>query len=334
MPPRGKIEKSKDFKGAMKRLLSSLSPWKVLLIISIVLAMTSSIISLITPNKLSDLTDYITEGLRPRVSEEKIKDIMSSDKISIEDKQKTMEIMQSLDKNTKDSEMLEAIDKLPKSVYNEIKPKMNLGAIKSIALLLTILYVVSSLFSYIQQIIMANITNSYAKKVRGKISDKINRLPLKYFDKHETGDVLSRVTNDIDTMSMNLNQSFASLITNITLFLGSLVMMFITNPIMALVAIVSSIIGFSFMFLILGKSQKYFTERQKMLGDLNGYVEEMYSGHNVIKSYDATEEVNDNFDKLNNGLFESSRKSQFLSGIMQPLMGFVGNLHLVQLLHL
>ena len=329
MPPRGKIEKSKDFKGAMKRLLSSLSPWKVLLIISIVLAMTSSIISLITPNKLSDLTDYITEGLRPRVSEEKIKDIMSSDKISIEDKQKTMEIMQSLDKNTKDSEMLEAIDKLPKSVYNEIKPKMNLGAIKSIALLLTILYVVSSLFSYIQQIIMANITNSYAKKVRGKISDKINRLPLKYFDKHETGDVLSRVTNDIDTMSMNLNQSFASLITNITLFLGSLVMMFITNPIMALVAIVSSIIGFSFMFLILGKSQKYFTERQQMLGDLNGYVEEMYSGHNVIKSYDATEEVNDNFDKLNNGLFESSRKSQFLSGIMQPLMGFVGNLSYV-----
>ena len=329
MPPRGKIEKSKDFKGAMKRLLSSLSPWKVLLIISIVLAMTSSIISLIAPNKLSDLTDYITEGLRPRVSEEKIKDIMSSDKISIEDKQKTMEIMQSLDKNTKDSEMLEAIDKLPKSVYNEIKPKMNLGAIKSIALLLTILYVVSSLFSYIQQIIMANITNSYAKKVRGKISDKINRLPLKYFDKHETGDVLSRVTNDIDTMSMNLNQSFASLITNITLFLGSLVMMFITNPIMALVAIVSSIIGFSFMFLILGKSQKYFTERQKMLGDLNGYVEEMYSGHNVIKSYDATEEVNDNFDKLNNGLFESSRKSQFLSGIMQPLMGFVGNLSYV-----
>ena len=325
-PPRGGFQKSKDFKGSMKKLFHSLSPWKVIISFSIVLAMISAVVSLVAPNRLSTLTDYITEGLKPRVSEERIKEIMTSDKISVGDKQKTMEIMSSLDKNTKSEEMLKAIDKLPKSVYKEIEPKMNMDKIKRLSLILAILYIIGALFSYIGQIIMAKVTNNFAKKLRKKISKKINKLPLKYFDNHETGDVLSRVTNDVDTMAMNLNQSLGGLVSNITLFIGSIIMMFITNPIMALTGIIASFVGFLFMFLILGKSQKYFIERQEQLGALNGYIEEMYSGHNVITTYNAEKEVNEEFDKLNYKLYSSSRKSQFLSGIMQPMMMFVGNL--------
>ena len=325
-PPRGGFQKSKDFKGSMKKLFHSLSPWKVIISFSIVLAMISAVVSLVAPNRLSTLTDYITEGLKPRVSEERIKEIMTSDKISVGDKQKTMEIMSSLDKNTKSEEMLKAIDKLPKSVYKEIEPKMNMDKIKRLSLILAILYIIGALFSYIGQIIMAKVTNNFAKNLRRKISTKINKLPLKYFDNHETGDVLSRVTNDVDTMAMNLNQSLGGLVSNITLFIGSIIMMFITNPIMALTGIIASFVGFLFMFLILGKSQKYFIERQEQLGALNGYIEEMYSGHNVITTYNAEKEVNEEFDRLNYKLYSSSRKSQFLSGIMQPMMMFVGNL--------
>lgn len=325
-PPRGGFQKSKDFKGSMKKLFHSLSPWKVIISFSIVLAMISAVVSLVAPNRLSTLTDYITEGLKPRVSEERIKEIMTSDKISVGDKQKTMEIMSSLDKNTKSEEMLKAIDKLPKSVYKEIEPKMNMDKIKRLSLILAILYIIGALFSYIGQIIMAKVTNNFAKNLREKISTKINKLPLKYFDNHETGDVLSRVTNDVDTMAMNLNQSLGGLVSNITLFIGSIIMMFITNPIMAITGIIASFVGFLFMFLILGKSQKYFIERQEQLGALNGYIEEMYSGHNVITTYNAEKEVNEEFDRLNYKLYSSSRKSQFLSGIMQPMMMFVGNL--------
>jgi ATP-binding cassette subfamily B protein len=172
---------------------------------------------------------------------------------------------------------------------------------------------------------MTTISNKFAKKLRSKISKKINKLPLKYFDTHETGDVLSRITNDVDMIAQNMNHSLTSLITSVTLFLGSILMMFITNWIMAITAILSSLIGFGLMGTILGKSQKYFTQRQEELGNLNGYIEEIYSGHNVVKAYNGNREANKEFDILNNKLYECNWKSQFLSGIMQPIMMFVGN---------
>ena len=201
-----------------------------------------------------------------------------------------------------------------------------MAKIKTIALYLAILYVISAIFSYVEQILMANISNSYSKKMRNDISAKINRLPLKYFDSHETGDLLSRVTNDVDTMGINMSENLADLVTAVTLFFGSLIMMFVTNYQMALAGILASIIGFSFMFFILGKSQKYFVERQEKLGDLNGYIEEIYSAHNIVNAYNGVEETNNEFDKLNGDLYRCSRMSRFLSGIMPPLMGFVGNL--------
>ena len=327
MPRPGRVpEKSKDFKGSMKKIIKSLSPWRIMIIISLSLAMISAILALIAPNKLSDLTDYITEGITTRISEKKIQNIMKDNTIPIEDKQKMMEIMQKVNKDSNTKDLLKAMDKLPKSIYKRIEPKMNIESIKKLSLFLAILYIISSLFSYIQQLIMANISNRYSQKIRMEITDKITKLPLKYFDSHETGDVLSRITNDVDSMAQNMNQSLSNLVSSLTLFLGSILMMFITNWIMALASIIASIIGFGFMGIILSKSQKYFIERQERLGNLNGYIEEIYSGHNIITSYNGIKETNQKFDELNSKLFTCSRKSQFLSGIMPPLMGFVGNL--------
>ena len=314
-------EKSKDFKGSMLKILNSLKPWSKGITISLVLAFISAILSLIAPNKLSKLTDYITEGITPRISEEKITEIVNNPYIPYSDKQKLFNLMASSDET-----IVYKLDELPASIYNEIKPIMNMEKIKNISLLLAIIYIISALFSYIEQIIMANISNNYAKEMRLSITKKINKLPLKYFDNHETGDMLSRITNDVDTMSHSMNDSLASLLANITLFIGSIIMMFVTNYVMAITGIVASTIGFAFMFLILSKSQKYFVERQEKLGKLNGYIEEIYSAHNIVTSYNAVKETNKEFDKLNTGLFTCSRKSQFLSGIMPPLMGFVGNL--------
>ena len=324
--PHGKIEKSKDFKGSIKKIFKSLSPWHFLLGVSLTLAMISAILALIAPNQLSDLTDYITEGITPRISENKIAEIMKDDSIPMEDKRIAMDIMGSMDKNSKTEELLGSIDRLPDSIKEKIEPIMNMNAIKKISLILAIIYIISSLFSYIEQIIMANVSNGYSKMLRSNITTKINHLPLKYFDTHETGDILSRITNDVDTIAQNMNQSLASLVTSVTLFIGSVIMMFVTNWLMAITGILASIIGFMFMFGILAKSQKYFVQRQEKLGNLNGYIEEIYSGHNVVVTYNGIEETNEEFDRLNSELFTCSRKSQFLSGIMQPLMGFVGNL--------
>jgi ATP-binding cassette subfamily B protein len=203
--------------------------------------------------------------------------------------------------------------------------KMDFNTIKSIALLLLILYITSVIFNYINGFIMATVTNKFTKRLRNDISIKINKLPLKYFDKNSYGDTLSRVTNDVDTIGQTMNNSVGMLVSSITLFLGSVLMMFITNWIMALTAIASTIIGFVLMFIILSKSQKYFKQQQEELGNINGHIEEMYSGHNVVRVYNGVRESNKKFDEINDRLYNSARKSQFISGMMQPIMMFIGN---------
>ena len=324
-PMNGKVpETSKNFGASMKRLFKSLDKWKYLFITSLVLALVSAILSLISPNKLSDLTNIITDGIKPNINEKIISDIMQDDTISIENKKEFSDFLK--ESKTKDEKtLLKEFDKLPKPIYNKIKPKINMVKVKKTAILLGSLYIISALLSYIETIIMTIISNNFSKKLRTNISKKINTLPLKYFDSHETGDVLSRVTNDVDTINQNMNNSLSTLVTSITLFIGSIIMMFITNWTMALTAILSSIIGFIFMGIILKNSQKYFIKRQKELGDLNGYIEEIYSGHNVVKAYNGEKEAFKSFNKLNKKLYTSNRKSAFYSGLMQPIMMFVGN---------
>jgi len=436
-------EKPKDFIGSIKKLMKSLSSFKVLIFIALVLAALSSILSLIAPNKLSDLTDEITKGITINTSnmkeleedltknisdignilginldekmiyrvnssgissEDKIKfndtlksissnqelilkyfselpdsvlDIIIGDStyndiyISKEDKITTIRAFSDIDVDNKKfngissfpdsmkkalfpdtvidgieistddkvefitlmagsdsssvNEMYKVMENLPINVQKVIGPKMDMDKIKSIATLLACLYIISAIFSYVEGLSMIKVANGYAKKLRSSISEKINKLPLKFFDHNLSGDILSRVTNDVDTIAQSLNNSLSTLVSSITLFIGSIIMMFATNYIMAITAIVSSLIGFILMFIILNKSQRYFTARQRELGKLNGYIEEIYSGLNVVRSCNAKDETINEFDKLNDKLYDCNRKSQFLSGLMQPIMGFIGN---------
>ena len=445
--------KAKDFGKAITRLLKELKPYKFLIIISIILATTSSILAIFTPNILSNLTDRISEGLIPNkenitiikdsiesdLNEEVIKttipailnlnldkqtitsiltndnisttdkelfnkflnekflsnisssnkeslndkdsfltnlstlpdsilniilsdstyndiNIPASDKITLvkslntnpiipssianilfteltidnttitkEDKAEFVSVMGVMNENTSVNEIYKKIDESPDSIKLIIKPTMPIDKIKKIAYTLIALYIISATFNYIEAISMTIVSNKFANRLRKNISHKINKLPLKYFDKTSNGDILSRITNDVDTMSSSMDQSLSSLVSAIALFIGTTIMMFITNWIMSLTAIISSLIGFIFMFLILGKSQKYFSLRQKELGALNGHIEEVYSGLNVVKSYNGEKLVNEKFDNLNQKMYEANRKSRFLSSLMMPLMNFVGN---------
>ena len=261
-------EKPKDLKLAVKKLIKYLKKLMPLIIIALVLAILSSVFSIIGPSKLSDLTDEIAKGIMTGIDFE---------------------------------------------------------AITSIAVFLLTIYLISALFNYIQGFIMATVANNFAKSLRTQISQKINKLPLRYFDTHSFGDILSRVTNDVDTIGMTLHQSLGTLVSAITLFIGSIIMMFYTNWILAITGIVSSLLGFVFMFIILAKSQKYFNARQVELGNLNGHIEEIYSNHNVVRVYNGMDEASEKFDDLNNRVFVCNKKSQFLSGLMQPIMNFIGN---------
>ena len=261
-------EKPKDLKTAVKKLVHYLNKLLPLVIVALVLSCFSSVLSIIGPNRLSDLTNEITNGLITG---------------------------------------------------------MNFDTINSIALFLLIIYLVSALFDFLQGIIMATVANKFAQKMRTQISKKINKLPLRYFDTHSYGDLLSRVTNDVDTIAMSLSQSLGTLVGAITLFIGSIIMMFYTNWILAITGIVSSLLGFVAMFVIMAKSQKYCNARQVELGKLNGHIEEVYSNHNVVNAYNGQKEASETFDKLNQSVYECNKKSRFLSGLSQPIMSFIGN---------
>ena len=245
--------------------------------------------------------------------------------ISSKDQVKYLKVASKLDKDASNEDIYKLMDKMPKSIRKVIEPKMNMVKIKSVALYLLILFSVASLLNFGQSFIMAIVSNRFAQSLRKRISKKINRLPLKYFDNNQVGDILSRVTNDVDTIGQSFNQSLSNMVMSITLLIGSLIMMFKTDWIMALTAIFSSIIGFAFMGIILSKSQKYFNARQEELGKLNSHIEEIYSGLLVVKAYNAKKISDKKFDDYNNKVKEANRKSQFLSGMMMPLMGFIGN---------
>ena len=262
-------ERAKDFKGSLKKLLHYNKNFIILIVIALSLSMISTILAIIGPDKLKEITNVITAG---------------------------------------------------------IATSIDINKIKEIGLLLLIIYIISLLFDYIQGVIMAVVTNKFSKKMRGEIAIKINKLPLSYYDKTTVGDVLSRVTNDVDTISMTMNQSLSTLVSALTMFIGTLFMMFHTNSTLAIVAILSTVFGFFLMIVIMSKSQKYFDAVQNRLGDINGHIEEVFSGQNVVKVYNATSECLKEFDDINESLFENAVKSQFFSGLMHPLMNFIGNL--------
>ena len=217
------------------------------------------------------------------------------------------------------------LEKLINTIIAGIITGIDIDKVKEIMFALIIIYVLSAIFDYLEKYLMVDATNKFAKELREKISHKINKLPLKYFDTHTSGDILSRVTNDIDTVSQNLNNSLGTFVSAITLLVGCLIMMFKTNWIMALTSIFSSLIGLVLMMIILSKAQKYFVMRQEELGKLNGHIEEIYSSQTLVKAYNGEKNAWDKFAKLNESVYTCNLKSEFLGGMMPSIMGFIGN---------
>lgn len=261
-------EKSKDFKGTWMKIIRYCKRYLAVIVVALICAVAGTILTILGPDKLSDLTKVITEGIATGIDMERV---------------------------------------------------------KSIGLTLVVFYVGSAILSFGQQFIMATVTQNVTKQLRSDISVKINRLPMAYYNKTSTGDVLSRVTNDVDMISQSMNQSIGNLVSAVALFFGSLIMMFKTNVIMTLTAVIATMIGFGLMSLITSHSQKYFSRQQANLGALNGHIEEIYSGHTVVKAYNGEKNAKKVFDELNNNLRDSAFKAQSLSGLMQPLMAFIGN---------
>ena len=218
------------------------------------------------------------------------------------------------------------LSKITQYIIDGIAAGINMEAIAKTALFLLGLYVLSAIFSFIQHFILATVTLRLSNRLRADIFDKVNRAPMKLFGRIPYGDILSRMTNDVNTLVQSLSNSLPSMVSAAAQFIGCLVMMFITEWHMSIAAVGATLLGFALMGLIMSRSQKYFLARQTSLGQLNGYVEEMYSGHDVVRISRAEKKMKSAFDRLNKEVYQANRKSQFISGIMQPLMGFVGNL--------
>jgi ATP-binding cassette subfamily B protein len=274
-------EKPNDLAGTWKKLLGYCSKYMPGIVLALVCSICGTVLTLIGPDKLSDITDCITDGIAAASAAAQGKGTDTG---------------------------------------------IDMDRVFTIGIQLVIMYVTGYVLTATQGWTMATITQRVTKRMRSDISRKINRLPMSYYSKTSTGDVLSRVTNDVDTIGQSLNQSLGNFVHAIVLFAGSLIMMLKTNGTMTLTAVTASLLGFVLMFLIMGKSQKYFTRQQQCLGKLNGHVEEMYAGHTVMKAYNGEEKSGKVFDEMNQKLYESGLKAQCLAGIMQPLMGFVGNL--------
>ena len=268
--PRGRRldEKPNDFKTAMQQLFKYCRPWYVPVIIGLAFSIASTVLTIIAPDKMADLTNAISGGLATGI---------------------------------------------------------DLAAVKKSIISILVIFCSAGILSCVSSLIMISVMQHLAWHMRDDISGKINRVPLKYFDKVSVGDVLSRITNDVDTVSSTLNASITSLVQGLCQFIGVLLIMFITSWQMALTAIGSSLFGFIFMSKVLKRSQKYFKQQQDNLGEINGHVEEVYSGHDVIRVYGAKKQVTEEFDGINERLYESAWKSRFFSGLMMPFMGFIGN---------
>lgn len=245
--------------------------------------------------------------------------------ISGSDQRAMMDAFSGLSEDDTDA-FLEAFDELPESIYSLAEPSIDMEKIVSIGLTLVAFYVISYILSAIQGWIMATVTQRVSKEMRTDISHKINKLPMWFYNKNTTGDVLSRVTNDVDTIGQSLNMSIGTLVSAIVLFAGSFIMMLKTDGIMTLTAVLASIIGFLFMFAVMGRSQKYFVRQQKHLGEINGHVEEIYAGHTVVKAYNGEAAARKTFERMNENLKDSGFKAQCLSGLLMPVMSFIGNL--------
>ncbi len=261
-------QKPKNFKSAIRDIYKYCKPWYIPIVISLVFALGTTVLSIVAPDKMADLTNSISKGLVTGVDTE---------------------------------------------------------GVKSAIISILIIYIASGLLSCISNYLMISVMQRLSWSLRKNISEKINRIPLSYFDKVSVGDVMSRITNDVDTLSSTLNSSITGFTQGFAQFLGVTVVMLFCNFTLAATAMGSSVLGFVFMFVVIMRSQKYFRSQQSNLGAINGYIEETYTGYDTLRIYGAQKQVNKGFDKINNELYTTAWKSQFFSGLMSPFMSFIGN---------
>lgn len=265
---RPKGEKPKDLVQSWKKLFRYMDRYRKYIVLAVILSMAGTILSLLGPNVLRDMTNIISDNMMTGIP---------------------------------------------------------LDEVGKYGLFLVAIYAVSAVLMLVQGLILATVTQRTAGNLRRDISRKINRIPLSFFDKTSTGDIMSRVTNDADTMGQSMNQAIGMLVSSVTLFIGSIVMMAVTNFMMMITAVLSSLVGIAMMGIIMSRSQKYFDRQQNDLGRMNGHIAETYGAHNIVKAYNGEEQATKKFDDINGSLARSAFFSQFLSGLMMPLMSFIGN---------
>ncbi|MCD8390240.1 MAG: ABC transporter ATP-binding protein/permease [Firmicutes bacterium] len=330
----GAGEKAKDTKGALTKLISYCRNQAGIIVFALVLAAIGAVFTIVGPNQISRLTDYIYDGLSGGASSAEItadiQNQIANGDIDISDYLPEGEDLSELDLTDTDNELTQEIianvtlsDEYQAAHGND---GIDMSGILGVAALLVCIYLASALCNFVQHYIMQTVTQRTAKRLRADIYTKINRLPLKYFSGNAAGDVLSRMTNDVDMIGQAMANSVSNLVTAAAQFVGCLIMMYCTNWIMGTTTVAATLIGLVLMVLIMSRSQKYFKARQESLGELNGYIEEMYTGHDVIRILNAEDEVKGKFSGMNHAVKNANFRSQFLSGLMQPLMAFIGNL--------
>ena len=333
-----KRQKPKNLKAALSNLFSYCKKEAGIILFALIMAALGAVLTIAGPNQISKITDYIYNGLTGGISSEAVQEDIQkqiqSGQINIMDY-----LPEGTDPSSIDFQNLDLTDKnseLAQNIVNNIRLSdefraahqddgIDMNGIFKVAVFLLGLYLISALCSFSQHFIMATVTQKISKRMRKDIDGKINRLPLKYFSEHSYGDVLSRVTNDVDTIGQAFSNSLAVIVSAVAQFIGCLIMMYYTNWILGTTTVVTTLLGLVLMVLIMKHSQRYFTDRQRSLGELNGYIEEMYAGHDVIRISGAEGQVRERFEKLNGAVRTANYKSQFLSGLMQPLMTFIGN---------
>lgn len=316
-------EKAKDFKGTMKKLINYLSPHIKAFVFVFILAIASTAFSIIGPRILGDITNQIVDDYIHITVYEQVMGNLPEGYV--------------LPQGTKGADVLkqlpqDQLDKIPKDVLEKVegmdlsvKPSMNFDAIGDKIVLLIGIYFASAIFSYIVEWIMSGITQKVTYKLRKEIFAKISKLPLRYFDTHAYGDVLSRMTNDVDTISQTLSRGIVQIITSVTMIIGILIMMISINPVLTIVALVILPISALLISFIIKKSQKLFVAHQEYLGEVNGHIEEMYGGHVIVKAFNGEERSIKKFETINEKLYESSWKSQFFAGLLMPIMNLLSN---------
>jgi ATP-binding cassette subfamily B protein len=338
---RGRIvEKPKDFKAALGKLALYSKSQLPLILFAVILAALAAVLTVIGPNQLKNITNYITEGLPNSTS---LQEAATSAGIDLNALEKAGLDLSSL------AQGISGQNADPTSIISSVDPKVlaaagvtkesiaamenylnglhvDMKGIVRVGTFLIVIYALSALFSFLQSYSMSTVTQRIARRMRGDIDLKINKIPLSYFTGHTSGDVLSRVTNDVDTVGQALHSSVANLVTAVTQMVGCLIMMYVTEWRMASAAVLCSLLGFILMAVIMKHSQKFFLARQQSLGALNGYVEEMYTGHDIVRVSGADKEVLDRFSQHNEAVREANWKSQFFAGMMQPMFALVGNI--------